>query len=330
MGRGRRPRPAGLTECQRARVALKASRKVSRGKTGPLKGTLVLPYTLVRYKAAVGWFFDWMSMQGIEVPGKTGEFDIIVMEAIEWAWAEGEPRGLIGMCLSGLEYEVEGLRSQLRGSWKLWKHWGTQEFPTRVPPLSLDATMVIASHMWKWGQPEAALSILLAYHRFLRTSEFLKALVSHYLLPVGGREGHLLLSGTKTATNDSITFSDPLLMDVLECLVRRRKPSDLFIKMSPYQFRLLFSSAVRASGLSALFKPYSLRRGGASHFFRQTGNMARAMEVGRWRDIRTARIYINTALLSLAEDTSLSNPALRVGARQFQRVLEHFVGAQGN
>ena len=82
-------------------------------------------------------------------------------------------------------------------------------------------------------------------------------------------------------------------MDVLECLVQGRKPSDLFIKMSPFQFRLLFSRAVNAS-------------------------------------VRTERIYINAALLSLAEDTSLSNPALGVGARQFQRVLERFVGAQGN
>jgi len=75
--------------------------------------------------------------------------------------------------------------------------------------------------------------------------------------------------------------------------------------MPPQKFREVFKKAVIATGLPETFKPYSLRRGGASHYFRLTGDMARAVEIGRWRDVRTARIYINTALLAFAENTPL-------------------------
>jgi len=325
MGRGSSARPSGPSATQLAHESLKVRRRKERFKKGTLKGTLVQPYTLIRYRRAVSWFFQWMNSEGIPVPIKTGDFDAVVMEAIEFAWSEGEPRGLVGNMLSGLEYEVDGLRTNLRGSWKLWKHWGTQELPNRVPPLSLEATMCIASFLWKWQHQEAALSVLLAFHRFLRTAEFMKAKVGHYLLPRGGTEGHLLLAGTKTAQNDSISFSDPLLVQVLQKLCLGRKTNDLFIRMPPHRFREVFKKAVVACGLPETFKPYSLRRGGASHYFRLTGNMARAMEIGRWRDVRTARIYINTALLGFAESTHLASPWLACQTRRFHQELETFV-----
>eukprot|EP00959_Pyramimonas_sp_CCMP1952_P289801 6060991-Pyramimonas_sp.AAC.1 len=36
------------------------------------------------------------------------------------------------------------------------------------------------------------------------------------------------------------------------------------------------------------FKPYSLRRGGATSFFRHTRNMPATLERGRWQDTATA------------------------------------------
>ena len=44
------------------------------------------------------------------------------------------------------------------------------------------------------------------------------------------------------------------------------------------------------------FRPYSLRRGGATAFYRATCNMAATIERGRWATIRVARIYINDGL----------------------------------
>ena len=44
------------------------------------------------------------------------------------------------------------------------------------------------------------------------------------------------------------------------------------------------------------FRPYSLRRGGATWVFRVTGSMETALVKGRWWSHRVARIYIADAL----------------------------------
>jgi len=52
--------------------------------------------------------------------------------------------------------------------------------------------------------------------------------------------------------------------------------------------------------------------------------MARAMELGRWKDLKTAKIYINLALLDLTEQLALQSPRLSQRADAFWRVLERF------
>ena len=44
------------------------------------------------------------------------------------------------------------------------------------------------------------------------------------------------------------------------------------------------------------FRPYSLRRGGATWVFRCSGSMETALIKGRWGSHRVARIYIADAL----------------------------------
>ena len=44
------------------------------------------------------------------------------------------------------------------------------------------------------------------------------------------------------------------------------------------------------------FRPYSLRRGGATAFYRATRNMPATIERGPWSTLRVARIYINDGL----------------------------------
>ena len=40
-------------------------------------------------------------------------------------------------------------------------------------------------------------------------------------------------------------------------------------------------------------RPYSLRRGGATAYYRATRNMAATIERGQWSSLRVARLYIN-------------------------------------
>ena len=47
-------------------------------------------------------------------------------------------------------------------------------------------------------------------------------------------------------------------------------------------------------------RPYSLRRGGATHWFRH-GSLDKLMLQGRWAVPKTAKVYINEGLAILAE-----------------------------
>ena len=49
------------------------------------------------------------------------------------------------------------------------------------------------------------------------------------------------------------------------------------------------------------FKPYSLRRGGATAFFRATGSMEKTLDRGRWSSARVGRIYINDGIAKEVE-----------------------------
>ena len=49
------------------------------------------------------------------------------------------------------------------------------------------------------------------------------------------------------------------------------------------------------------FKPYSIRRGGATAYFRVTRNMEATLDRGRWSSARVARIYINDGLAKEVE-----------------------------
>ena len=59
---------------------------------------------------------------------------------------------------------------------------------------------------------------------------------------------------------------------------------------------------MEALNLCALnFRPYSLRRGGATHWFSKHGSLDRVIVLGRWQAHRTARIYLNEGLAVMAE-----------------------------
>ena len=79
------------------------------------------------------------------------------------------------------------------------------------------------------------------------------------------------------------------------------EPGAALIQHSSAHFRQHFAEAVRDTGLDHLpVRPYSLRRGGASHLFRQTGSYSLVTERGRWARPETSRIYISEAAAQTA------------------------------
>ena len=65
-------------------------------------------------------------------------------------------------------------------------------------------------------------------------------------------------------------------------------------------FRRWFEDACCRLGVAHCgFRPYSLRRGGATHHWEVGGNLAKTIERGRWSSVKTARIYLVEASAAL-------------------------------
>ena len=141
------------------------------------------------------------------------------------------------------------------------------------------------------------------------------------------REYHQLPS-TKGASRrggmEGVLVDDPVLIAALRALVSNLQPGDSLLGMSCAQYRALFGSAANALSLGEDFKPYSLRRGGASSHFRRHANMSLTMDIGRWSDVRTAKTYVNTALLELTSMRFMDSEAIRLASDEFLARVARF------
>jgi len=277
------------------------------------------------YTVACAWFFSL----GIDYGDDEWDVDGAVGDAIELAWDTGLSRALAGNLICGLEHFVNPLRGKLKESWRLWKVWGQREVPARAPPLSGRATLGLCWYMWVWGYPVAALLTYLGFHRFLRTMEFLGLRAGQ--LTFGRGKVHIGLATSKGAqrhgTTEGVTVDDDAwLVEQLRRRCRALWPGDLLLPITARQYRVLFDAAVQALGLPSDFKPYSLRRGGASQFFQRTGNLDVTMEIGRWGNVQTAKTYVNVALMDLVTIQRLETVDVCTAADAF---IQHVVLEEG-
>ena len=82
--------------------------------------------------------------------------------------------------------------------------------------------------------------------------------------------------------------------------LRSLQNGDKLIQMLPARFRKLWALALKACGIDKKYKPYSLRRGGATALFAHSGQYDKVMERGRWQTLESMKMYINTAMQELA------------------------------
>ena len=97
-----------------------------------------------------------------------------------------------------------------------------------------------------------------------------------------------------------VTITDPLVSRCLTEAAAQLQPQQLLLQRSNESFRMFFREALSILQLQPdLFRPYSIRRGGATHFYMTTGSLEQLLLRGRWSDIRTARIYIQDGVAAL-------------------------------
>ena len=106
-------------------------------------------------------------------------------------------------------------------------------------------------------------------------------------------------------------LEDKGLVTWLPSVISTLLPQDTIIGLNVSQFRSLFDQGLGHLNISSgLYRPYSLRRGGATQAFRTGMKWEQLMNLGRWQHLHTCRVYIQDASQEAAK-ASISKPAAR-------------------
>jgi hypothetical protein len=283
----------------------KEERKKIRKKLGTLKSLTVQPKTKARYKMGLQGFFEFLTSEGLELPRKVDDMDPIVSDYLEYMWSQGEGRAAASTFMAALQDFMPKLKNKLPGAWRLMKTWTTHETPSRAPPL----TEPVLKAMVGWAVTKEhysfALSLMVAFYGLLRTGELL-SIQSWQIHMVSQTQPAVInlgltKGGKRQGAAESITITEQGVLIHLWAW-KRRVGSHTFLTLKPHSWRALFSECLQQLKLDNWdFRPYSLRRGGATHLFIKCGSLDRVLLAGRWTAIKTAKIYINSGLAMLSE-----------------------------
>ena len=301
----------------------KQQRVEQRKQLGSLRSLAVQPGTKKRYEAALSKFFAFLKYEHLSLPRARSAMDDLVSDYIEHLWASGEGRALASDTLAGLQHEDAKLKGNLPLSWRLLKVWNQNELPNRAPPLPESVVHALAGWALMHDDFDFALSVLLGFYGMLRTGELVDLLPHQVHAPSDKGPAVLSLgltkSGKRQGAAESVTVS---VFEVVRRLRFWKASCRNKLGKTPQDWRAKFAHGIQSLGLSDYgFRPYSLRRGGATFWFMKHGQFDRLLIQGRWAAPRTARIYINEGLATLAE-LSIPQTNLRGFLHVYRRALE--------
>ena len=293
-------------------------RKRSRGEAGTLRSLQLQPRTVKRYLEATHLFFQWLLRTGEPLPVSVPAADEVLGEYLEDCWAVGEPKGLVGDTLSGLQHFVPSLRRGLNDAWRLFGTWSKTEIPSRARPLLPDQALAMAGFALAEGDRALAAVVLVCFNGFLRPVEAMLTAGQCTFDLVRGVV-HLNLGYTKggkrSGAPEHVVIDELEAVTLLAELLQGRPAGTQLFPRGTGGFRRAFRKLVTAIGASPdRYKPYSMRRGGATHHFRVLGSLSKTCIRGRWRHQPTARIYIQDGVAML-ERHGLSSRERRLIAK---------------
>ena len=107
------------------------------------------------------------------------------------------------------------------------------------------------------------------------------------VINLGSTKGSL-----RQGAQETVAIDLPWLVALTQALLCRLGDND-FVAPRSTSFRRHFDRIVKKADLQPYgFKPYSLRRGGATELWKRTANLQRVTLRGRWSSDKTTRIYI--------------------------------------
>ena len=261
------------------------------------------------------------------------DFDEMVAEYVEVLWESGEAKSLANYTLAAIQHFKPQSKQHLPWSWKLVKVWNQVELPNRATPMSPQMVLAFAGVGLKWKHPRFAWLVIVAFALFLRTGELLS--LGPKDITFGSNKAVVFISsskGTKKAflPLESLELTEPSALHALRELMKLSKQSPVFWIESRRSFMDTWHSVVADLGLpEGFYKPYSLRRGGATSAYKNGASLDELVTKGRWQHIHTARIYLDTGLQALAtlQIPTAAHPRIQSATRHYLSVSQQ--GARG-
>ena len=283
-----------------------------RRQQGRLSDLQIAPLTLTRYEKATTELMQYWSQDDSPLPNSPEEADEMLSEYIEFCWERGLPRLAAADAICGLQHFVPQLRRALRGSWRLLGTWDRNEIPSRAPPLLPEQALGMAGFACLMGRPEVGAALIVGFNAFLRPCEMLFTAADCIFEPSCERcvvNLGLTKSGKRVGAPEQVIIDDPLAVVLLRKVFDTRSSHTPLLNKGLIEFRAIFTTlATRVGASSSGLKPYSIRRGGATHHYVSKGRLDQTIERGRWAIKRTAKIYIQDGV-ALTRDIQLTRTA---------------------
>lgn len=266
-----------------------------------LKNAGIRPRTLRLYRFEVSQFFTYLATHGFKLPSTFAGLDDRLAEYINHLYQEGESISRAGWVLSGFRRFYPRVRRELAVSQQWYINWTRTHTPERATPITWRILRAGVALCEKEGWHHLAATMLIGFIFMLRTQEMLLLTVDDVLFAHGTVTIRLVATKTSRQYEQSLSFEDPVVVSILETLVSKFR-RNAFWPFSMTYFRTCFRSLHSFFGLDALsLVPYSIRRGAATHFYQHYNNLDFVMVQGRWKDLRTARIYLDDSRATLVK-----------------------------
>ena len=260
----------------------------------------------------------------ISLSTKQSAMDPLLCEYLEHLWSSGAGRAQACDTLAGLQDIQPNLRNRIPGAWRLLKTRAQNELPCRAPPLPEHVVSAMVGWAFFKGHNSFALSLLIGFYCMLRTGEVLGLYNRHILC--APRDAQALTSlgltkgGKRQGASESVILGVEPVLKVLKQWKTIAQPSTPLVASGP-KWRALFVECLIALRLDQYqFRPYSLRRGGATFWFSRHHSLDRILLQGRWQTQKSARIYLNEGLAVLA---TMTIPVTDKRLKVYHSTLQH-------
>eukprot|EP00438_Fugacium_kawagutii_P035505 Skav219705 [mRNA] locus=scaffold2416:47478:48191:- [translate_table: standard] len=222
-------------------------------------------------------------------------------EYINCLYQDGEAVSHAGWLLSGFKRFLPSVRRDLVTAQQYYNNWIRDHVPQRAVPMPWEVAKTLAAQAYVLGHFDVALLLLVGFCFFLRTMELVLLTTDNIHQDPRSRSIIITLAETKTSRRaaQSLVIQNGTLAKMVSHLLPKL-PTGKIWRYSPRGFRQCYAALL--DGVSATecgFSIYSLRRGGATHTYVHTRSLGHVALLGRWKDHRTARIYLDDARAAL-------------------------------